>query len=182
MRALVVYESMFGNTRDVAQAVARGLGPYGSVTTEDAANAPLALRARFDLVVVGGPTHAFGMSWPRTRADAATRRDAAMVTGTEVGIREWLVALRPNPEARMCAAVFDTRVDLPRVPGSAARHAYRAMARHGFAMLVPPESFHVHGTDGPLVAGELARAEAWGAQLGRAMARHAASRPRAASR
>jgi hypothetical protein len=181
MRALVVYESMFGNTRDVALAVAKGLGKYGTVTAVDAAEAPLALRARFDLLVLGAPTHAFGMSRARTRADAAHRGDTEIVTGTEVGVREWLTALPTNPEALLHAATFDTRVEAPRLPGSAAKQAHHALARRGFVMVAPPESFRVHGTVGPLVTGELEHAEAWGEQLGRTMKDTVAPRTTAAS-
>lgn len=171
MRALIVYESMFGNTRDIALAVAQGLSDHAVVTTVEAAHAPVDLWGSFDFVVLGGPTHAFGMSRPRTRADAAHQSDDDVVTGTEVGIREWLVALRPNPDAHLRAAAFDTRIDAPRLPGSAAHRAHHLLARHGFTMICPPETFHVHGTGGPLVAGEIDRARQWGDELGRSLTR-----------
>ncbi|MDX5309965.1 MAG: flavodoxin domain-containing protein, partial [Rhodococcus sp. (in: high G+C Gram-positive bacteria)] len=58
MRALVVYESMFGNTRHVAEAVARGLG--SAVRTVPVTQAHEENLSDYDLVVVGGPTHAHG--------------------------------------------------------------------------------------------------------------------------
>ena len=65
MRALVVYESMFGNTRELAAAIAEGLAARGAgVELVDAESAPGELADRFDLLVAGAPTHAFGL--PKT--------------------------------------------------------------------------------------------------------------------
>src|SRR5687767_14509631 len=64
MRALVVYESMFGNTSAVATAIATGLSTRMGVDLVEVAAAPAALDAGVDLVVAGGPTHAFSMSRP----------------------------------------------------------------------------------------------------------------------
>lgn len=61
MKALVVYESMFGNTEQVARAVATGLGRHLDVELVAVANAPDTV-SDVDLVVVGGPTHAFSMT------------------------------------------------------------------------------------------------------------------------
>lgn len=58
MKIVVVFESMFGNTRQVAAAIAEGLAPSGavdSVTVNDAGAKDAAESA--DLLVVGGPTH-----------------------------------------------------------------------------------------------------------------------------
>ena len=69
MRALVVYESMFGNTRLVAEAVAEGLSSGLDVDVVEVAAAPTSFDD-VELVVVGGPTHALGMTRQRTRDDA----------------------------------------------------------------------------------------------------------------
>ena len=71
MSILVVYESMWGNTRAVADAIARGLGPDTAVV--EVTRAPADIPADVDLLVVGGPTHAFSMSRGTTRHDAAQR-------------------------------------------------------------------------------------------------------------
>lgn len=63
---------MFGNTRAVAEAVAQGLGSAMTVELVEVSAAPLESQD-VDLLVVGGPTHAFGMSRPTTRSDAAGR-------------------------------------------------------------------------------------------------------------
>ncbi len=69
MDALVVVESVFGNTRAVAEAIAAGLADRMTVRVVDVADAPTAVTG-LDLLVVGGPTHAFGMSWSATRRSA----------------------------------------------------------------------------------------------------------------
>jgi hypothetical protein len=161
--ALVVYESMFGNTRDVASAVADGLSSRMDVTTLEVGDAPLFL-GDVALLVVGGPTHAFGMSRPRTR-DAAAGRNAVPVVSTRGGLREWVHALA-TPAAGIYVSAFDTKIRRPPVPGSAARGAMRRLRHIGFNELGPTRSFYVADTEGPLLDGELARARDWGCGLG----------------
>ena len=86
MNTLVVYESMWGNTRAVAEAVAAPLGD--DVTLVEVNDAPDELPADLDLLVVGGPTHAFSMSRASTRRDAVAK--GASTGHVERGIREWL--------------------------------------------------------------------------------------------
>jgi flavodoxin len=66
----VVYESMFGNTKSVARAVADGLSERFDVDLRDVSQAPASDIGPVDLIVVGGPTHAFSLSRPATRASA----------------------------------------------------------------------------------------------------------------
>jgi hypothetical protein len=80
--------------------------------------APHQLPSQLDLLVVGGPTQAFGMSRPATRADAQAQSGLA-AAGPTIGVREWVESLEP-PERAVCAATFDTRILSPHVPGSAA--------------------------------------------------------------
>ena len=85
---LVVYESMFGNTEAVAQCIAEALHRHGvDATVVDARSAPKRLGPEVGLLLVGAPTHAFGMSRPSTRAAArATRvRPATLNTGSGNG-------------------------------------------------------------------------------------------------
>jgi hypothetical protein len=166
VNTLVVVESMFGNTRRIADAVALGMAEGGQACVLDVAD-PAAERAvrDADLLVVGGPTHAFGMTRPSTRRSAA-EQGAPAVAG--IGLREWLATLAPAARGR-AAAAFDTRIDRPRLPGSAAAAAARRLRRLGFAVVSAPESFRVVGSPGPLVAGEEERARAWGAHLMRVL-------------
>ncbi|GAA0504659.1 hypothetical protein Ade02nite_70480 [Paractinoplanes deccanensis] len=164
LRALVVYESLFGNTEAVARAVAEGLGETFEVKVVEAREMPSA--GDVDLLVAGAPTHAFGLSRPRTREDAA-RQGEVRPGSVGVGLREYLDVSPSLPGT--AAATFDTRINKPLVPGSAAHRAHRRLRRLGCRMLLPAESFRVEGVDGPLVAGELGRARAWGARLAAAM-------------
>ena len=69
MRALVVYESLWGNTEKIARAIAAGLAGLGSVDVKTSDAAPGTVDG-YDLLAVGGPTHAFSMTRASTRADA----------------------------------------------------------------------------------------------------------------
>ncbi len=90
MHVVVVYESMFGNTRAIAEEIAHGLAGHGSVEVFEVGDAPTAPVA--DLLVVGAPTHAFGLSKPPTRRDAAGKTERALVSRGD-GAREWLASL-----------------------------------------------------------------------------------------
>jgi hypothetical protein len=173
MRALVVHESLFGNTRHVAEAIARGLraGPEdGAVAgrgldVEVAAvtEAPPTIPAGVALLVVGGPTHAFGLSRPSTRRSAG-EQGAPHELADGAGMRDWLGALEPSA-THLAAAAFDTHMAHPHLPGAASHAEERRLRKLGFTMLAPGESFLVEAVEGPLVAGELERAERFGRQL-----------------
>ncbi|MHB1491700.1 hypothetical protein GALL_455760 [mine drainage metagenome] len=162
MRALVIVESSFGNTRAVAEAIAEGLASGADVQVQDVDDGPAELPGDIDLLVVGGPTQAFGLSRAGTRASAVTGREPLAHDGR--GLREWLDGLRPA-RTGVSAAAFDTRINSPKVPGSAARAARRRLARLEFEVVAPPESFFVTGREGPLAPGELDRARSWGRDL-----------------
>ncbi|HUX72006.1 MAG TPA: flavodoxin domain-containing protein [Cellulomonadaceae bacterium] len=162
MRALVIVESSFGNTRAVAEAIAEGLASGAEVQVQDVDDGPAELPADIDLLVVGGPTQAFGLSRAGTRTSAVTGREPQAHSGS--GLREWLERLRPA-RTGVAAAAFDTRINSPKVPGSAARAARRRLDRLEFDVVAPPESFFVTGREGPVAPGELDRARSWGRHL-----------------
>jgi hypothetical protein len=159
MKALVVYESMWGNTRQVAEAVAEGLGGAPLAEVHEVGDTDL---TGLDLLVVGGPTHAFSMTRPKTRHDALAR---GATSGTEDrGLREWLAEL--PTDLRAPVATFDTRAKQVRnLPGSAAKSAGREVRRHHHGRVVDSASFYVEDMEGPLSDGELARARTWGSDL-----------------
>lgn len=165
MTTLLVHESHWGNTRAVTEAIAEGMVGTGqrSVEIVDVGAAPSPLPAGVDLLVVGGPTHAFSMSRASTRHDA---HDKGADPGHEGrGIREWLANL-PAPAAPPSVATFDTRVSKARrLPGSAARAAGKYVGHHHLGKVVASESFFVEDLQGPLLEGELDRARAWGRHL-----------------
>jgi hypothetical protein len=168
MRALVVYESMYGNTAAVAEAISEALrehgvdataGPVTAIDPEDA--------AAVELVVVGGPTHVHGMSRSSTRRAAADDEANTYPAPTrEPGLREWLDDV-PRGDGRQAAA-FDTRIDKPAlVTGSAAKGIGRRLEQRGFRLAVRPESFFVTSQN-ELTPGALERAAAFGTALARA--------------
>jgi hypothetical protein len=166
--ALIIYESMYGNTEVIARAIGRGLGQCSSVDVTEVGAAPTALSADVALIVVGGPTHAFGMSRPSTRADAAKQAERSVISA-DVGGREWIERLDLGA-ARPVVAAFDTHVEHPKLlrhVGSAAAAIERRLVGLGLHAVVPSEHFWVHGSLGPLVDGERDRAELWGRDIAR---------------
>jgi len=164
MGALVVYESMFGNTHAVADAVAEGLRNFMPVEVVEVSEAPELETLETDLLVVGAPTHAFGLSRPETRRDAYERIGHPVISES-TGVREWLASAYSAPE-HLPVAVFDTHVQA-RVPGYAHTAAAKRLRRIGAEPLGGGMSFRVRGYEGPLIDGELHRARAWGLELGR---------------
>jgi flavodoxin len=161
MNALVIFESMWGNTEKVARALAAGLETRAAVEVLDVAGEVPSELTGVDLVVVGGPTHAFSMSRESTRKDAVAKGAAA--GHAQRGIREWLDGL---PEGDVAVATFDTRVGkVKHLPGSAAKKAAKEVRRHHVGRVIDSESFYVDDMEGPLLDGELERAEEWGVAL-----------------
>ncbi|MGE5226237.1 MAG: flavodoxin family protein, partial [Planctomycetaceae bacterium] len=157
------YESMFGNTMKVAEAIASGLASRLTVELAEVGKAPTTLPDDVGLLVLGGPTHAFGMTRADTREEARKQADDGVISA-RIGMREWLDAL-PPASRELAAATFDTRVKKAFIPGSAAHGAEKRLRHLGFRILVKAESFWVGGTTGPLNEGELARAKSWGERV-----------------
>lgn len=167
MRALVVYESMYGNTEQVAEAVASGLREQITVETVEVGSAPAAPEG-VDLLVVGGPTHQFGMSRPDSRASAAKDAEGPLVSAG-IGIREWIASLPKT--GGTAAATFATNIRKPWLPGSAGKGAAKRLRTLGYRLVVPPEIFRVEGGKGPVTDGELERATEWGRAIAASVAR-----------
>ena len=171
MRAVVVYESMFGNTERVAQAVADGL--RGSMEV-DLVEAGAAIAAgRPDLLVVGGPTQGFSLS-RKAAGGPTTKVPPGRPPFHAGGIRSWIETL-PRADAPAFAA-FDTRFRRPRwLTGSAARATEKRLRAKGYAPAAPAQSFFVAHSPGPLLQDELGRARAWSADVATRVARPAAA-------
>ena len=148
MQTLVIYDSKFGNTEKIAEAIARGVGPVSDVRLTSAADATRTLETlatRPDLVLIGGPTQNHGPS-------AGLR---GLVNGLPAKLRG------------IPAACFDTRYRGPvLLMGSAAATAAKALVKAGAQMVAPSESFFIirHGPMQlqTLEPGEIERAETWG--------------------
>jgi hypothetical protein len=178
MKAMVVYESLYGNTAAIGEAIAKALTDHGlDVRVGPDSRIQPAETSGVDLLVVGGPTHAHGMSWTGTRRTAATDKKNPYPEPTaEPGLREWMNRLPPG-RGRLGAA-FDTRFDkAAAITGSAARGIARRLEAHGFRAVLEPESFFVTG-DNHLQASETERAATWGAALAEGCASRAGGDPR----
>ncbi len=144
MNALVVYDSAYGNTEQIAGAIAGGMGGPEEVKALRVGQARPADVRPGDLLVLGSPT----------QGGRATQAMQAFVAG--------LPAL-----AGVRVATFDTRFAgrWVRIFGFAAPRLARALEGKGAGLVAPPEGFIVKGKEGPLAAGELERAAAWGKRL-----------------
>ena len=167
MRVLVVFESMYGNTHVVADHISEGLGVDHDVVTASVGDALDIVLDDFDLVVLGGPTHAHGMStWAsRKSAREAAEKDDGLGLDHEAGgpgLRDWLKSLDGH---RCLSAAFDTRIDAAAaLTGRASKGLDRRMRHHGFRPLTEPESFLVDKQH-HLLGGEAERAAEWGEAL-----------------
>ncbi|MEU3492054.1 flavodoxin family protein [Kitasatospora cineracea] len=162
MRAVIVYETSYGNTGQVAAAIAEGVRrarPDAEVRCLPVAEAGARTVEGADLLVVGGPTHMRGMSTRLSRTLAA--KAGAPERGP--GLRSWLRAL-PDGGTGARAAAFDTRAGAAHA-GAAADGIATRLARHHWDLAAEPAGFLVEETGGPLREGEAVRAEAWGAAL-----------------
>jgi hypothetical protein len=175
MRALVVYESMFGNTKRVAEAIGRGLAARLPVDVVEVSTAPQTIPDDVELVVVGGPTHEFGVSSPRSRRAAAAQSPIGVVSDG-AGVREWVACLHAHAD-RLAVATFDTHLDTAWLPGAASRRLDRMLRAMGLRSIDAPTSFYVRDSAGPLVGGEVERAELLGRRLGEELLTRHASVP-----
>lgn len=168
MRVVVVYESMYGNTHLMADAIAVGLASVGDVEVVPVDRATEAVLAGADLLVVGGPTHVHGMSTSMSRKGAVATaakpgRDLILDPDAEgAGLRDWFDTVGGLPPR---AAAFDTRMEGPvALTGHASKGIAKRLRHHGCTVVDEPTSFLVT-KENHLVGDEEAHAQAWGAQL-----------------
>ena len=142
MRALVVYESMYGNTHAIAISIAAGLGASHEVTLVPVTRATPELVAAADLVIAGGPTNMHGMSTAASRrmaSEAAAKEGSGLAMDPDAhgpGIRGWLSGMGAR---RGLAAAFDTRLGgVPMLTGRASRGIARLLKAHGYRLLADP--------------------------------------------
>ncbi|MGD1992456.1 MAG: flavodoxin family protein [Anaerolineae bacterium] len=142
MNSLIVYYSRFGNTREIAEAVGETLGAAGPAQVISTDQLGVSDLEEAELVVLGSPTHQ--MKLPEVVRPVFESLPRRVLPGTP-------------------AAVFDTSYKLSRwlAPFTAAPKLASWLRKLGGKRLVPPETFHVEGREGPLYAGEIERARAW---------------------
>jgi flavodoxin len=149
MRTLILYESAFGNTAQLAQVIGTDLRTLGTVEVADVqAGAPSFDGIEF--LVVCGPTQAHGVS---------------------PALRTLLDHLPDGALKGIAAAAFDTRVSGPRwLTGAASIGIAKRLKHKGARLVMPAESFIVDGREGPLAEDEIDRAHVWVAGLVSALA------------
>ena len=160
-KALIVVESYFGNTRAIAEAVAAGL-IEGSVDAQivDVSQAPSALPADLDLLVLGAPTHNRGLPTATSRAKACEQAGSGEASH---GIGGWLETTAIP--ASTGAAAFDTVISKGWLSGSAAKAIAKALRRHQGRETTSVRSFVVAARKGPLATGQETDAHSWGREL-----------------
>jgi flavodoxin len=141
MNSLVIYDSVYGNTQKIAEAIADVFEHYGPVRMIPASNANPSHLQGIGLLAIGGPTQAHGAS---------------------PAIKELLEILSPAQLAELSIVAFDTRIPIFRwLSGSAAESIEGKVQYYNAELIQPPESFFVEGRGGPLKEGEVERAVEW---------------------
>jgi len=163
MKAVVVYESMWGNTAAVARAIAEGVGSGATALSTSEATAQVL--GDVDLVVAGAPLIAFNLATESTRRSigADSKHKDHPPDLSHASMRSWLKDL---PARSGFGAAFETRLWWS--PGSSAKRIAKALTAAGYLAVASPERFKVLGTYGPLKDGELDRAKEWGKAIAHA--------------
>ena len=145
MKALIVYDSEFGNTGQIARTIANRLDEQLEVRLALARQLDPVNIPAVNLLLVGCPTQGWLPTLP---------------------IQDFFKLVPRETIAGLPAAAFDTRFRLSWVTGgSAARSIAKRLSLLGAKLLLPPESFFVNDMEGPLADGELERAADWADQL-----------------
>lgn len=156
MKAMVVYDSMYGNTGKIAEAIGQALGPQEDVEVVRAGDVLPEQLAGITLLIVGSPTQRFSPTGAITR---------------------FLKSIPKNGLEGVQVAAFDTRfteseIDrvrilafFVRIFGYAAKPIADRLENKGGKLVIPPEGFYVGDTEGPLLEGELERAAAWAQKI-----------------
>lgn len=140
MKAIVIYDSLYGNTEQIAKAIGGGIG--GEVKVVKVGEANVTEMGSYDLIVIGSPTQG-GRQTPATRA--------------------FLDKIPTDTLKNKKVASFDTRGKtwFVKIFGWAANRIADALQNKGGNLVAPGEGFFVKATKGPLVEGEIERAAAW---------------------
>jgi flavodoxin I len=141
MKALIIYDSVYGNTEKIARAIAEAITPSNEVKVLRAGEANPSELESTDLLIVGSPTHA-GRPTPPVQD---------------------LLKQVPKLSPGINVAAFDTRITtkLVGVFGYAAGRIAKNLKKKGGTLIASPVGFFVAGGQGPLKEGELERAAAW---------------------
>jgi len=156
MRAMVVYDSAYGNTEKVAQAVASALGSQEDVVLARAGDVKSEQLAGLTLLIVGSPTQKFSPTSATTRFLKSIPEKG--LVGVKVAAFDTRFAESEIEKVRILAFFV-------RMFGYAAEPIAKRLEKKGGALAVPPEGFYVGDTEGPLLERELERAADWAEQI-----------------
>ena len=164
VKAVVVYESLWGNTAAVARAIAEGLGPgVSALSTAEAVGEAM---VGVDLIVAGSPI--IGFKLPTDKMREAVRANPGPAPRppdlSHPSMNSWLKAL---PEGKGRSVAFETKIRGPW--GNAVSAISKGLEHAGYTQLSKPQGFIVNGKFGPLRDGEIEKARAWGAELAKLM-------------
>lgn len=162
MNAVVVYESLWGNTAAVARAIAEGIGDGATALPVDGVTD--AMLAEANLIVAGAPLLGFALPTDAMRKSIAgdAKHKDHPPDMSHPSMRSWLERI---PKGSAAIAGFETRIWWS--PGSSAKKISGMLQAAGYREVAAPERFLVTDSYGPLKEGELDRAKAWGATLAR---------------
>ncbi len=156
MKAMVIYDSKFGNTEKIAQAVGEALGSLGQVEVMRVGKVQAQRLSGLDLLVVGSPTWRFRPTPAISELLKSIPRNG--LKGTRVAAFD--TRLTPE-EIQSTAAILGRIVS---IFGFAAQPISKALQKKGGEPVAPAEGFYVEGSEGPLRDGELERAAGWARQ------------------
>jgi len=164
MKAIVVYESLWGNTAAAARAIAEGIGSEAKALST--AEAIADVMADVNLIVAGSPLMGFRLPSDDILKTIGVNQSREKVKPdlSHPSMRSWLEVL---PKGSGQSAAFETRIWWS--PGSAAKAIQRGLESAGYRAVGENQRFIVKGKYGPLREGELERARLWGAQLAEMM-------------
>jgi len=157
MEALVVYDSFFGNTEQIAQSIGNALGRPEDVGVLRVVDVKPEQLAGLKLLIVGSPTRAFSPSPAIKKFLKSIPKD---------GLKSVRVAAFDTrvTEEEIDSAVFILRI-LVNIFGYAAKPIADRLVKKGGRLIATPEGFFVQGMEGPLKEGELERASDWAKQI-----------------
>ena len=153
MKALVVYDSVFGNTERVARAIGNALGGPEDVETLSVSNVMPEQLTGLRLLIVGSPTRGFRPTPAISNLLKSVPKDG--LRGVKVAAFDTRLTVKAIE-----SSIFILRI-LVNIFGYAAKPIADRLEKKGGELVLPPEGFFVQGTEGPLIEGELERAAGW---------------------
>jgi flavodoxin len=156
MKAMVVYDSMYGNTGKIAEAIGKALGPQEDVEVVRVGEVRPEQLAGVTLLIVGSPTQRFSPTGATTRFLKGIPKNG--LEGVKVAAFDTRFTVSKIEEIRILAFFV-------RIFGYAAKPIADRLEKKGGELAIPPEGFYVGDMKGPLLEGELERAADWAKEI-----------------